>query len=286
MNTSLATACELYLAHNRRVRHVKTVHHYRLAIRQYCAAIGQPNATICDLNDIGLIAMEKSLTDSHSVTTINERVGRVKAIWRWLAQRGEIRQWPTIQRIPEPEPYRRAWTVDQVRRLLRACDESPGEFCGVPASKWWRTWHVVQWETGERTGAMLSLRWEWVTRNGIDIPSEARKGRKAAFYRVSAACMQELEAIRQPARDLVFVFPFHRSSFWNHYERLLRRAGLPGGRKSKPQRMRRTHLTYWAVGGEDASLRAKHTDAETTRRHYLDESILCAIDPSTVLPEL
>lgn len=283
----LSDLCDKFLKLNRKIRSPRTADHYRRAIRQYAEAISLGDATAHDLSDDGLVALEKYLIDlDYSITTVNERLGRVKALWKWLAQRGELKVWPTIARIPEPEPYRRAWTVEQVRQILQACKRMDYTYDGVPASHWWRVWHYVQWETGERTGALLRLQWTWINERGIDVPAMARKGMKSAYYRLSAHSLRELEAIRAPRREIVFPWDLHPCMFWEHYSRLLRYAGLPDDRKCKPQRMRRTHLTYWAVGGEDATLRAKHVDSETTRKHYLDETILGGIDPATVLPKL
>lgn len=282
----LSEACVKFITHNRRIRHPKTASHYRLAIRQYCDAIGSPDATIHDLSDDGLVAMEKSLLDKHAIPTVNSQLSRVKAVWRWLAQRNHLTTWPTLQRLKEPEPSCRAWNVEQLRAILNACERTPGEIAGIPACEWWRMWHLVQWECGERTGGMLSLRWEWLTADGLDVPGEARKGNKPAYYRLSRALLDELRAFAHPRRELIFPWPLSRASFWNHYTRLLIRGRLPSTRKDKPQKMRRTHLTWWLVGGGDPTSRAKHASAETTRRHYIDERLVKQLDPSEILPSI
>lgn len=154
------------------------------------------------------------------------------------------------------------------------------------ASDWWIAWHSFQFDCGERTGAMLKLRWEWLSPRGIDIPGEARKCGKAAFYRLSERTNERLSAIRSPSRDLIFHWPASVSCFYLHYGRLLTLAGLPSDRRSKPQRVRRSHLTYWHAGGEDATARAKHSSPDVTAKHYIDESLLPQIDPASVLPTL
>lgn len=282
----LLEACAKFIAHNRRIRHPKTAAHYRLAARQYCEAIGSPDATIHDLSDDGLVAMEKHLLDRHAIPTVNSQLSRVKAIWRWLAQRQHLQTWPTIARLPEPEPSRRAWDIGQLRALLDACERTPGEITRIPACDWWRMWHLVQWETGERTGGMLALRWEWLTADGLDIPGTARKGGKAAYYRLSNVLLDELRAFADTRREMIFPWNLSRASFWNHYGRLLLRAKLPATRKDKPQKMRRSHLTWWLVGGGDPTSRAKHASAETTRRHYIDERLVAQIDPAEILPAI
>lgn len=282
----LSEACAKFVMHNRRIRHPKTASHYRLAVRQYCEAIDCPEATIHDLSDDGLVALEKHLLDKCSIPTVNSQLSRVKALWRWLAQRNYISVWPTLPRLKEPEPSTRAWDVGQLRQILNACELTPGEFCGIPACDWWRMFHLLAWETGERLGGLLALRWEWLTRDGLDVPPEVRKGGKPAYYRLSNALLLELRQFAHPRRELILPWPMSRASLWNHYTRLLIRAKLPSTRKDKAQKMRRSHLTWWTVGGGDPQTRAQHASSETTRRHYLDQRLLSHPDPSSILPQL
>lgn len=281
------TLAELFVAYrnaNRRLRAASTQKAYTIAIRKLASAVGH-EPTIEDLSDESLIALERSL-DGLSEFTINGHTGCIKAMWRWAAQRHIVDTWPTLPRLETPEPERPAWSVDQVQQLLDACDQTTGRISGIDASAFWRAWHYVQWTTGERTGAMLSLRWEWITERGIDVPGRARKAGKRAFYVLPADTRQSLDAIRKPDRSLIFPWPLTLASFYNHYSRLLKRAGLPAGRKCKPQRMRRTHLTYWAIGGGDPTARAQHTSRAITDRFYLDQSLMPQPDPTVILPPL
>lgn len=269
---------------NRRINSPKTGALYRLALRQFSAAIGEPQPTVAHLTDDNLVALEKHLR-GRSIETINHTTKRIKSLWRWCAQRGLVTTWPTTQRLKAPEPYRRAWSSDEMRQLLSACSRMTGEYHGIPASQWWRVWHLVQWDTGERTGALLALRWDWFTGCALDIPGASRKGGKHAFYLMSQQTIEELRQFKKPARDLIFPHGCTQT-FYNHYTKLLTLAGLPTSRRHKPQRVRRSHLTYWHMAGEDAQARAQHASGDTTIRHYLDETLLPQVDPSTVLPSI
>jgi hypothetical protein len=284
MQTELLTLYAQFERTNRRIRSPKTGLLYKLAIRQFAAAIGSAVPTLEDLTDDNLVALEKHL-DGRSISTINHTTKRIKSLWRWCHSRGLIGTCPTMERLKEAEPYRRAWSAQEMRQLLAACSRMIGEYHGIPASQWWRVWHLVQWDTGERTGAMLALRWEWFTGIALDIPGDARKGGKHAFYLLSEQTAAEVRQFRKPARDLVFPAGC-RQTFYNHYTRLLHLAGLPTSRRHKPQRVRRSHLTYWQMGGQDAQQRAQHASGDTTIRHYLDETLLPQVDPSTVLPSI
>jgi len=283
MSTDLNSLYDQFERCSRKIRSPKTGNLYRLALRQFAAAIGHC-PTLDDLTDDAVIALEKHL-HGRSVSTINHTTKRIKSLWRWCHSRGLVPTCPTMERLKEPEPYRRAWSAQEMRQLLAACSRMTGEYHGIPASQWWRLWHLVQWDTGERTGAMLALRWEWFTGIALDIPGAARKGGKNAFYLLSRQTAEELRQFRKPARDLVFPHGCTQT-FYNHYTKLLKLAGLPTTRRHKPQRVRRSHLTYWHMAGEDAQARAQHASGDTTVRHYLDETLLPQLDPSTVLPSI
>lgn len=282
--TTLLAIYETYKTHNRKLRAESTDRVYRIAIRQLSEALGH-EASAEDLSDESLRKLELLLHD-RSAATINERTGRIKAIWRWYAKRGGVSVWPTLDRLPVNEPYRRAWTVEQVRQLLEATRLMIGHYDQVPATRWWFCFLRILWETGERSGAARSIRFDWITDTGLWIPAEARKGGKSAFYRLSAATFRAIESIRIPIREPLFPWPMSDASFFLHYGKLLKRAGLPHDRKSKAQRMRRTHLTYWAIGGGDPAARAKHTSRDVTERYYLDETMLPADDPLLRLPPI
>lgn len=161
-----------------------------------------------------------------------------------------------------------------------------GTYGGVPRSLWWNAYLRCLWDTGERSGAARAFRFDWLTGDGIHVPAFARKGAKSAFYRLTPPTHEAIERIRSPEREKIFPWLLSDASFFLHYGRLLKAAGLPNDAKSKGQRMRRTHLTYWAIAGKDASARAQHTSRALTEKFYLDETMLPHADPGDVLPPL
>lgn len=274
-----------YKLSNRRLRSEATDRVYLIAIRQLAAAIGH-EPRIADLTDESLRKLEFFLRD-RAPPTINERTGRIKALWRWFAKQGGITRWPTLDRLPQGDPYRRAWTVVEVHKLLATTAQMCGKYAGVPASLWWNCFLRMLWDTGERAGATRAMQFDWLTDTGcILVPADARKGRKAAVYQLSASTVSAIDQIRLPPRELLFPWPLSDASFYLHYGRLLLLAGLPNNRKSKAQRMRRTHLTYWCIGGGDPTMRAKHVSRATTDMFYLDETMLPQPHPDDYLPPL
>ncbi|MCX7701338.1 MAG: site-specific integrase, partial [Gemmataceae bacterium] len=104
------------------------------------------------------------------------------------------------------------------------------------------------------------------------IPPEVRKGRrKAGVYHLPPELAADLAAIKDPARELVFPWPMSDASYWKHWDRILKNAGLPTGRKFKTHCLRVTHASWRKRLGDDPTKSLMHSDPATTARHYLDK---------------
>src|SRR5262249_33987493 len=142
--------------------------------------------TADDLDDDVISEWVKHLEASdRSTYTVREKLGRVIALWNWLAKRRLVEQFPTIERPEPPEIVPTAMSEQQLRPLFDEVAHEHGYIDGVRARDWWAAFLGFVWATGERKGAALSLRWEWLdfSRKQIVIPANARKGRrKAGIY--------------------------------------------------------------------------------------------------------
>jgi integrase len=164
--------------------------------------------------------------------------------------------------------------------LLNACRSQRGEVAGIPAWRWWFTLHGWLWCTGERIGATLAVRVAFLrldTAHAI-LPATIRKGkRKPAAYSLwpdLVAMIRNILPPHAPDRDLLFPWPRHSTTFYYHYTKLLRQAGLPTGRDCKPQKMRISHASWRHVLGEDATTALGHSSPDVTQRYYLDPTLI------------
>lgn len=250
---------------------------YAMAIADFGRCLGR-DPTAKDLTDDNLLIWTRTLLDRVpplSRWTINALVGRVKSLWNWLGRRGYVKTLPTIKPLTVPEPTPRAWTLDELAALFRGADLEGGLIGPVPARLWWQARIGFHWWCGARKGEVDKLRQEWcdLNRGVATIPAAARKGgRKPATYHLPEPLVVSLAAIWLPRRELVFPFPFEQCTYWLRWNRILRHAGLPSGRRSKTQALRISHATWRQQQGEDASRALMHSDPATTRRHYLDRS--------------
>lgn len=86
---------------------------------------------------------------------------------------------------------------------------------------------LFAWDTAERTGALLNIRWVDFDYVGgtMEAPAEIRKGgRKPMLYRLKPETVMAIEAIREPVRSRVF--SWSEGNFYAHYKQLVNSAGL------------------------------------------------------------
>jgi integrase len=270
--------CELqFFPRNIKIRAKLTRDHYRSAINQLGQHLGKI-ATLDDLNDDTLTGFLLWLVDEVHVreTTANSTVGRIKTLWTWMAKRGMVKMFPTSQRLPEPELQPVAWSHAELQALFDAAKKMPGTVGPFLASCWWQTLLAWLWNTGERIGATTKMEWKHIDLRACtaSLPASIRKfHRKPAMYHLWPAVVEMLERIKRPDG---LVFPWDKTvhTFYHHYDRLLKLAGLPGGRKRKAHAMRVSHATWTAFAGGDATRALLHDDPLTTKRHYLDPRML------------
>lgn len=278
MSERLWTVCELdYFPRNLRMRSLKTREQYRFAIGDLERFCGRP-PLLEDLNDDLLLRFLKWLVDFRELAeiTANERVGRIKSLWTWLAKRGKVPTFPTVDRLPVPEQHPLAWSREELSALFAAAGQMPGKVGPFQAGVWWKCLLAWLWSTGERIGATLEMEWEHIDldRKVACLPARIRKqGLKTATYHLPSSVVDMLRIIKRTSGK---VFPWELStcSYWLHFNRLLDLAGLPKGRKRKSHAIRVSHATWLEAAGGDASKDLMHSSPHTTRASYLDQRFL------------
>jgi len=274
-----------YFRFNLRIRCEHTRLQYRIALEMFRQSLGR-EPTLDDLTDDNIRAtMLHILSIGRGLVTANDRRIQICALWKWCSRRGYLAMWPTVESLPVPQRIPRAWTEQQLRDFIESCKYARGKIGGIPAPLWWMAFTGTQWDTSERTGAMLALRWEWysVDTGVMFVPAEVRKGkRKDALYTLMPDTMAALARLRIGASSLIFPGIGSWAAFYKRYSVILRRAGLPTDRSCKPQKMRRSHASHLKAAGGDATASLMHESDSTTRRAYLDPSI-CDSPPAARL---
>jgi integrase len=259
------------------LRSDKTRKLYRLALAHYGRHLGH-DPTLDDLDDdLVAVWVGAQLDVAGSVYSVRERLGRVLALWRFLAARGKVQRWPTIKRPAAPDPLPVALTQEELRALFDSAMYEPGKIDGIRAGWWWQAYLAFVWSTAERRTAALSLRWEYcdIKSAVAVIPPQFRKGgKKAGVYRLWPEVVLLIERIAMPPREKVFPWSYSEGAYYYRYGRILERAGLPNDRKHKTHCLRCSHATWTAAFGGNATAALGHNSPETTQRHYIDVRLL------------
>ena len=174
-------------------RSPETTRLYRCTMRAFSRTLGR-QATLADLNNEAVILhMRRLVADGRSRATANKDRSQLLALWRYAVTLGMVTTWPDVPPEIEPQRVPQAWTADDVRSLMRAIDYLPGKIDRIDNSLWWRTLIMVCLDSGERVGALMDARWDWLQHDWLMVPAESRKGgRRDRCYSLQPATLKQL----------------------------------------------------------------------------------------------
>lgn len=294
MSQDLWSICtDTYFPRRLKIRSQQTRKNYHGAIRAFDSYLGRP-ATVDDLNDdtvtlwlSDMLTRGESQGSIRSVETSASKASCVITLWRFLAFRRVVEQFPTVELPDSPEPSPIALDEQQLRRLFESAMCRPGFVAGVPARYWWPALFGFVFSTSERKGGTFAARWDWVnldTRMCV-IPAAVRKGKKkTATYPLWDEVVWLLGRITEPLREVVFAWDKSECSFYKHYSKILIDAAIPNTRKHKLQGLRVTHNTWVKVFSGKHSPLLMHSSSATSERHYEDKRFTAAPPTKLFIP--
>jgi hypothetical protein len=249
-------------------------------------------ATLDDLNDGLVCAFLGFRIETVSAYSATKNRDNLLAIAKFAASKRHIPEFLDVPPIPVAMPQPTAHRPEQFAALLTACRETPGMIGGSLACDWWTALHAVMLFTGERTAATLAIQWEWLSPDGwLSIPAKVRKGgKKSMTYKLPEGAMRLIEKLHGNGSEYIFAQPWATTNgngtFYHRYNALLKRAGLPTGRRWKPQMIRRTFASYVNLLGLSATDLLAHDSPRVTKASYLDPTISEAAQPGDLLATL
>lgn len=269
----------VYWPRKRRGRSANNLRLYRNALANLRKYLGR-SPTIDDLDDDLLGAwLPWFIEHGRGEETANKNLRHVLALWRFLARKRIVEQFPSVDFLETKQRVPKAWLRFELSKVFDSAAKERGVIAGVHAAYWWRCLLFTIWFTGERITAVLGMRWEDYDRQTgwIIARAEVRKGgRKDKAFPLPKELCELLEKLRQPGEPLIFSWHL-KWSYWTsiyyHYNRILRRAGLPTDRNSKFHRIRKTMASYLHLAGGDATAALDHASGTTTKKWYLDPRI-------------
>ena len=175
-----------------------------------------------------------------------------------------------IRRVKCPRPLPRAWSHEEIRRLIQAAGEMPG---GTKRCRWkilLPAWILVAYSSGLRLGDMLTLRHDSVRGNKVALVM-AKTGRPHVIMLDSAA----LQAIASLpiSGPLIFGGLVGRCVLIRAFRRLVKRAGMSGSGRV----LRRSSATYAAIAGMSPSDHLGHMTPGLAARCYVDPVLVAEL---------
>lgn len=259
---------------------------YMRSIQLLTDTLGR-NATLNDLDDCSVAGhLQRLLDDGLAVSTVAKERSQLLAIANFAARRGHLQRWLDVATIHVPERIPKAWSLDELCRIMRACMNAPGFCGGVNARIWWTSLHLVLWDTGERIGAIMSSRWADLNDDAIIIRAENRKARtRDKLYPLRHETLRWLEMARKPVRDLIWPWHGCKTTIWGAYDEILTAAGVDSDRTSKFHKMRKSVASHLKALGGDPTAALDHANPRTTRS-YIDPRIARIAPLHTLLPRI
>ena len=255
---------------------------YDMLWTRFDAFLGHP-ATVADFDDLVVSRYLRWRAETPSsrgkpLSPASVRKDRVMiaAVWNYAAKKRWATEFPELPRIKVPKrlPTGRAYTADDVSRLVRQARHRIGRTGGLPSAWWWSTLIYAIYCTGERYEATTSLRWAQVDldRCRVVFLGATRKGSTRDIERaITPDLAAMLRMYQRRPDDLVWPWDRKSRSQWASLKVLCRTAevtyrGFHG--------LRRTAASYAALaGGAAAATQLLDHSDPNLQRVYVDPLI-------------
>lgn len=206
-------------------------------------------------------------------------------------------------RLDKKKP-KKDFLIEELHAMFRSADVAtfPGHLVIDPPS-WWRALFVFGFYTGLRITALVSVEYDMIFQNWLDIPAQYCKGRNATRQYVHPVAMEYIEKIRVEGRKQIFGWEGwskRRRYAYNQLRKIQAAAGIRENRRFAFHSIRSAHCTEIVRNSMDqqAGMRAAqqsvgHADLSVTMNHYVNGDMMDDMKvtiihrlPSPVPPEL
>lgn len=227
------------------------------------------------------------LLPGRSPASVNTYLRRIMAILRAAAEDGELPAVPRYRKLRELIRAPLAFTKDEFCAVLRIAYRQPGVVGGIRANLWWPSFLSVEWETGLRVRAQLSITHGdlLLDQCGLFCQAEAQKDREADWYPLSPDTIQMVRLIYDPRRKLVWPSNVSLDCLRRRLRRMMDDAAIyaPRGSGMVFHRTRRSCASYVAVAGGNPTRKLGHSSPQITAR-YLDPRIVRSARNTDLVP--
>lgn len=271
-----------------RGRSDNTARLYANTLKQYAKYLGRPATIEDDLNDLAVSRYLSHRARERSVYTAEKERTQILALWRCAADRRLTDMRPCVPPTPIPFRVPTAWSIEQLKALLATAKVMKGKVGDVPAHVFWTALIQVLWQSAERIGAIMSVMKDDYTRPIIIVRAEYRKGGKRdKLYTFTDPVCDLLDVLKKSSNGpQLFAWPRGYEYLWNRFGKIVKAAGLEGGRRSKFHQLRRSAATHFAARGGDPTALLDHSSPRITKAYLDPRFIDTGPKPCEVLPGL
>ncbi|MBX3438009.1 MAG: site-specific integrase [Planctomycetaceae bacterium] len=248
-------------------------------------------AQLTDDHVEGFLAWLKAAGTRRNVTC-NGYIVVLLAQWRFAWKKRKVDELPrdvTLLKVPKHLP--RAWTLEELSRILQAAAETGGDVCGIPAKLWWPAQILTFYYSGLRLDALMRLQsTDLDSQTGIlSVPAELQKQYTEQVFKLPPDVVDAVLALGPlDAREWLFPWPYdddgHYETLRKHYRRIISRTDLPTGRCDLFHKLRRTSASHLAAATDKKTAQEHlgHSHPSVTDR-YLDPRITRRVHASDVM---
>lgn len=252
-----------------------TIEQYRDVIEFLSQFLACDALVACLCEDVveRFLAHRKELGRANA--TLNRYRCYLLALWRHAWRKRLLDELPrdvfrysVSKRIPE------AWSTEDVSRLVAAAAATRGNVCEISAGRFWVALVLTMYDTGLRLRALRYARCAQLSADGwLSIAAETQKQDADQVFQLHPDTLAAIRATQPETRHYLFGRGDIPSKEWliRQFRRILKRAGLPCGRRDLFHKLRRTSATAICDAFDEVAAQKHlgHSSLEMTRR-YID----------------
>ena len=258
---------------------------YGMLLRRFEAHLGH-TPTVADLDDLVVSrylrvrATQTWRGRPVSPASVQKDKVMLQAVWNLAARKRWVAEFPELPklRVPKRLPVGRAYTSDDVSRLVRRAKSRKGTTGGQPSAWWWSTLIWTGYLTAERKSALLALRWGQVDTDRCEVVflGSTRKGHTRDISRQITPDLARMMAVRRgPPEALVWAWDRHPQSLYTSLKVL---CGLAQVQYRGFHGLRRSAASYAALaGGRAAATQLLDHSDPNLQQVYVDPEI-CPVE--------
>jgi integrase len=194
---------------------------------------------------------------------------------------GRPRTVPWFTKPPERDkPPTDGFSIEEIELLLASCRRATcPKIQNCSPAHWWRCLLRFDYNSGLRIGSVIELRRSWITRSGdegwVAIPGKSYKGGRPKVIYLSPEAIKAVDAM--PTGDVIFPWAMSSQTLQRHRKKLLAAAGISQEHWFGFHALRKaTGTEAWKIKPNAAQLQLGHENQATTRKSYVNPSVLGA----------